>query len=1190
MKLKTTLLFLLGAIGVSQAQLSAPGDIAFVGFNADGDDDIAFVTFKEIPANTNIHFCDSEWNGSAFGTDENDFIWTSPATVVPAGTIISIYALSATPNPTIGTITGTPGGLSHNGDALFAFLGTSTTSPREVATMLAAISNSEAGFGVLTGSGLSQGTTAIMLSEGTDIAIYNGPRTDLDINGYLTQLGSISQWLEEASDADNHNNGGGTPDLPFSTTPFVISNTDNSAPTVASTTLVNQMTTEVIFSEELTAVSANLLANYSFAPALTISNVVYDASLNKATVTHTALTLGVAYKLTVNNIKDLADNQLAETYTSQDLYYNTLSAGLLITEIMYNPPSDNSNQLEFLEVFNNTANPIALGGIKVKDEGNFVFTFPEMSLVANGVVLLANDKTSADAFYGVSFLDMPQAAINALGNGGELLQILNSVDAVISQVFYDDVAPWPTSPDGSGPSLELLNPNGNSNDGNNWAAATNLVEPSLGSNVYASPGTYTPNVSSSIAFDSEFVFVNENAGTASINVVISNTASTAVTATITPLTTIGTAIEGTDYTFTAQTVTFPANTATPVTISIPVINNTAGGADKFFVLELNNPNGATLGAIKTKVVYILDDETAAPVASETLDIDFLASYEVDPTGSAEIVAHDPVSQRLFVLNSTATKVMILDFSNPENITQISSIDMSAHGIGATSVAFKNGIVAATVEGANFGNGKVVFMDINGENVTVVEAGVLPDMVTFTHDGTKVLTANEGQPNADYSIDPEGTISVIDVSGGLSSITQANVTTINFNAFDAQIETLKASGVRVFGPNATVSKDFEPEYITVSEDNLKAWVTLQENNALAEINLVTNQVTSIIPLGLKDHSLPGNTLDTSDQNGEIFMANWPVKGMYMPDAIASYTVAGTTYLVTANEGDVREYDALEEEAKVGDADYILDPATFPNAALLKKSGNLGRLVVTNQSGDTDGDGDFDEIHVFGTRSFSIWNAITKTLVYDSGDDFERITAADPVYGAIFNASNDNKNFKNRSDNKGPEPEGITVGKIGESFYAFITLERIGGVMTYNITDPANPVFVSYKNNRSTTDANVGDLGPEGILYINPTDSPNDTGLVVMANEVSATISVYKINNDVLGTGEFTPELNTFTVYPNPVNQGMLYLSKPTDAIIYDISGRIVAQKSNASYMDVSQLSAGVYIIQPKEGNSQKFIIK
>ena len=133
-------------------------------------------------------------------------------------------------------------------------------------------------------------------------------------------------------------------------------------------------------------------------------------------------------------------------------------------------------------------------------------------------------------------------------------------------------------------------------------------------------------------------------------------------------------------------------------------------------------------------------------------------------------------------------------------------------------------------------------------------------------------------------------------------------------------------------------------------------------------------------------------------------------MYMPDAIANYTIAGTTYLVTANEGDARDYNALEEEVRVGSSAYVLDPTTFPNAALLKKNSNLGRLTVTNATGDTDNDGDFDEIHVFGTRSFSIWNANTGQLVYDSGDDFEKITANDPTFGVLFNVSNDNNNLK------------------------------------------------------------------------------------------------------------------------------------------------------------------------------------
>ena len=201
------------------------------------------------------------------------------------------------------------------------------------------------------------------------------------------------------------------------------------------------------------------------------------------------------------------------------------------------------------------------------------------------------------------------------------------------------------------------------------------------------------------------------------------------------------------------------------------------------------------------------------------------------------------------------------------------------------------------------------MDTDGKVGSVVEAGVLPDMVTFTPDGKKALTANEGQPNADYSIDPEGSISVIDLSKGFENVLQSDVINLSFNKFDSQLASLRASNVRFFGPNATVSKDIEPEYITVADNGLTAWVTLQENNAIATINLQTNEITTIMPLGLKDHSLPANTLDSSDKLGTIFMSNWPVKGMYMPDAIANYTVNGTTYLVTANEGDARDYDGL-----------------------------------------------------------------------------------------------------------------------------------------------------------------------------------------------------------------------------------------------------------------------------------------
>jgi hypothetical protein len=1183
MKIKFTFLLMLLSLGI-QAQLTTTGDIAFVGFNADGGDDIAFVTFKDIPANSTIIFCDSEWNGTSFGTDEGDFTWTSGTMLIPAGTVISINNISATITPSIGSITvNNAGGLSSSSDAMFAFLG---TSPRTVSTMLAAISNSTTAFGTFSNSGLLLGSTAITLAEGTDIATYNGVRTGLNANGYVSQLNNMANWQTEDSSGDDHNNGS-VPDLPFNSSVFVISANDTSAPTVAIVNVLTQNSVEVIFSESLNEISAETIANYNFPTSLAITSAVYNETLNTVTLTHSGFTVGTGYQLTVNNVMDSANNAMASAFVSPNLFFNTLTSGLVFTEIMYNAPSANSNQLEFLEIYNNSNAPISLGGIQVKDESNFLFQFEESTVAANGTVLLATDKASADVFYGVSFIDLPQGISNALGNGGENLQILNSIGTIISQVTYDDASPWPLSPDGNGPSLQLLNPNGNLNDGTNWTPATNLVGQSLGLNVFASPGTFNAVTTANVSFATETLIANENAGTVSLSVNLSNASTSVITVDLAISTTIGTAANGTEYTFTNQTVTFPANSISQV-VSITINNNTVANGDKYFAINLVNPVGTSILGIAQNTVYILDDETDAPTASNALNINFLSNYVVDATGSAEIVAHDPVTQRLFVMNSTASKVEILNFANPAAITSIASIDLSSYGIGGTSIAFKNGILAATIESANFADGKVVFMDANGVVGSIVNIGILPDMITFTPDGTKVLTANEGQPNDDYTIDPEGTISIINVSGGFNNVLQSDVTTLNFNAFDSQLVALKASGVRIFGVNATVSKDLEPEYITVADDGLTAWVTLQENNAVATINLVTNQITAIIPLGLKDHSLPGNTLDTSDQFGEIFMGNWPVKGMYMPDAMASYAVNGTTYLVTANEGDSRDYGGLSEEVRIGSSAYVLDPTVFPNASFLKKNTNLGRLTVTNATGDTDNDGDFDEIHVYGTRSFSIWNTTTGQIVYDSGADFEKITANDPVFGAFFNVSNNNNTVKNRSDNKGPEPEGITVGQINGATYAFITLERIGGLMTYDITNPAAPVFVSYKNNR-TANLATSDLAPEGIIYIKPAESPLSTGLVVMANEVSATLSFYQITNDVLSNSGIEPNTTSFLAYPNPVTNGVVYFNRTISVSLFDLSGRKITEKQAVSQLEMNY-PAGIYLLKTSEGLVQKVSIK
>ncbi len=474
---------------------------------------------------------------------------------------------------------------------------------------------------------------------------------------------------------------------------------------------------------------------------------------------------------------------------------------------------------------------------------------------------------------------------------------------------------------------------------------------------------------------------------------------------------------------------------------------------------------------------------------------------------AEIAAYDAGTKRLFFVNAQANVIEGLDVANPSSPRPLFRLYISSlYGAAVNSVAVGNGVIAAAVEASpKTDPGSVVFYDLNGNFLSAVKVGALPDMLIFTPDGKKLLVANEGEPNADYSVDPEGTVSVIDVSKGFRNVTQADVHTADFKSFNGA--TLDPS-VRIYGPRATVAQDLEPEYIAVSPDSKTAWVTLQENNALGVVDIEQARITKIIGLGFKDHSLPGNGLDASDRDNRINIANWPVFGMYQPDAITAFQAKGKTWLITANEGDAREYSTYEEEARV--SSLRLDPAKFPNAASLQQNGNLGRLTVTRATGDTDGDGDFDALYVLGGRSFSIWDTTGK-LVFDSGDQLEQLTAR--LFPDNFNASNSNNNRDDRSDNKGPEPEGVTVTEMNGRVYAFIGLERIGGVAVYDVTDPEKPVYVAYTNSRDFKGnpgaGTAGDLGPEGVLALAATQSPNGKPLLITSNETSGSIALYEM---------------------------------------------------------------------------------
>ncbi|HSO65633.1 MAG TPA: choice-of-anchor I family protein, partial [Ornithinibacter sp.] len=445
------------------------------------------------------------------------------------------------------------------------------------------------------------------------------------------------------------------------------------------------------------------------------------------------------------------------------------------------------------------------------------------------------------------------------------------------------------------------------------------------------------------------------------------------------------------------------------------------------------------------VAALAGGSTAAVASRPTQEVTLtpLGTYSTGAfdEGASEITAYDPGTHRVFVVNAQAGTVDVLDISDPTTPERVGRLDTP----GVNSVAVHGGLVAVAEQaGERTDPGTVSFFDAESAAVLGrVTVGALPDMVTFTPNGDFALVANEGEPEGYCAgdVDPEGSVSVVDLRRGVSA---ATVRTAGFTAFDA--DDLRSQGVRVYGPGATAAQDLEPEYVTVSRNSRTAWVSLQEANALAKVDIRSATVTDVVPLGLKDHARRANSLDPSDRDGGIRIGRWPVKGLYQPDAIASYAVRGKEYVVTANEGDTRDYECFSEEARV--SSLTLDPVAFPDAEALTADSALGRLTVSTTS--PEGPNGRTQLHVPGARSVSVRDA-AGALVWDSGDALERLVAAREP--AIFNANNDaTGSFDTRSDNTGPEPEGLDLGRLRGRTYAFVGLERVSAIAVLDLTDP------------------------------------------------------------------------------------------------------------------------------------------
>ena len=471
--------------------------------------------------------------------------------------------------------------------------------------------------------------------------------------------------------------------------------------------------------------------------------------------------------------------------------------------------------------------------------------------------------------------------------------------------------------------------------------------------------------------------------------------------------------------------------------------------------------------------------------------------------AAEILQFDPESKQLYVVNGDLPGIDVIDISDASNPTRSFSITIDSLGADVQSVAVHEGLVALAISAdPNTDPGLVAFFDREGNLLSQVEVGALPDMVTFTPNGKMLLCANEGEPSDDYSIDPEGSVSIIEIPSDLSAGFPEAVT-LPFTAFDG----MEIEGISPGNPNSSLSQNLEPEYIAVSPDSQMAMVTLQESNAVGIIDLNEMAITAIVGLGFQDHrEIP---FDASDKDKEIRIRNWPVYGLYQPDTITAIEIGGELYFATANEGDARDYDGWSEEVRV--KDLTLDTEAFPNADELLSKKNLGRLKVTNTLGDIDGDGEYEELYNFGGRSFSILDA-NGALIYDSGSLIEEKLAE--LIPENFNSNNDeNDSFDKRSDDKGPEPEAITSAVIDGTPLLFLGLERVGGIMAFDLSDPTAPEWLTYVNTRNFSGdpakGTAGDLAPEGMIVIPAKESPTGSPLLAVAFEVSGTVTLFEI---------------------------------------------------------------------------------
>ena len=519
-------------------------------------------------------------------------------------------------------------------------------------------------------------------------------------------------------------------------------------------------------------------------------------------------------------------------------------------------------------------------------------------------------------------------------------------------------------------------------------------------------------------------------------------------------------------------------------------------------------------------------------------------------GVMEIVAYNSAAGCAYAINGQSGKLAVLSLEELNTAGAVDAlagtdIDVKALVEGAdssfaygdmTSVAISpdgTTLAAALQAEGHEDPGRAAFFTCGDDGSLtlkgLVETGAQPDMITFADDDT-ALTADEGEPREGYgagTVDPRGSVTVIDTASMTGTV-------VGFDDFDSRRAELAAGNV-ILQKDAAPSVDLEPEYIAVSGD--KAYVTLQEANAVAVLDIASRSFDGIYSVGFEDYSVTPVDIDKKD-DAYVPATYESLMGIRMPDGISAFTVGGTAYLVTANEGDAREWGdedlgtfyLNEDERDFGEAGV-----TSPTGAITGENSGLTGKVVFFHSADYDGL-DSARDYLYGGRTFTIFEVTGNGLreVFTSGDDFEALTAQ--YVPGYYNASNDNAVLDDRSGKKGPEPESVTVGEVDGRTCAFVALERTGGVMVYDVTDPASASFVNYINTRDFADTvpgsevydgdeldkwvTGGDVAPEGLAFIPADQSPTGEALLLTACEVSGTVAVYQVGGGALSVHPFS----------------------------------------------------------------------